>query len=550
MQPLDEQFELYRALVENSLGLMCVHDLDGILLSVNPAVAHSLGFTVADGLGRSLREFLVPAVRPLFDAYLERIRKQSSDNGLMRLQARDGTERIWLYRNVRYDAPDGRRRVLGHALDITDRVRAEHALMEAQKELKRARDDLAVRVAERTAELQAANDRLRNEILQREQVEEELLRARKLEALGVLAGGIAHDFNNFLTVVQGNVALARKHVDAGNPARELLAQTERACERAAALASQLLTFARGGEPVRRTVSVAGLLHEAVQLAKAGASVNIVERLANGLWAADLDASQISHALHNLLLNARQSMPGGGTIEIDAQNFAIGNESPSLAAGRYVKIQVRDSGVGIPADVLPRIFDPYFTTKQTGSGLGLTTAYAIITRHGGHIGVRSTPGSGTVFDVYLPASDQPEGPAEQAGEVGARSSGRILVMDDEKSIRDLLARVLESFGYKAECTSDGAEAIAAYERARRSGLRFEAVLLDLTVPGGMGGLETAEKLREIDPEVKLIVSSGYSNAAVMSEYHRHGFDERLPKPWTPAQVSQVLSRLLGRDEPQT
>jgi PAS domain S-box-containing protein len=543
MQPPEEQSELYRILVENSLGLMCIHDLDGILLSINSAVTQSLGYSAEEGLGRNLRDFLMPSVRGLFDGYLDRIRRHSTDSGLMRVQTKDGTERIWFYRNVRYHPPQGTPRVLGHALDITDRIRAEQSLKEAQKQLREARDELAARVDERTSDLQRANEQLRNEIRHREQVEEELLRVRKLEALAVLAGGIAHDFNNFLTVIHGNVGLARMNLRSGAPIEDLLEQTDGACERAAALASQLLTFARGGEPVRRTISVAQLIHDSAQLARAGAPVAIVEHISPNLWTADVDASQVSNALHNLLLNARQAMPGGGIIEIDAMNAVIESASPSLAAGAYVKIEIRDSGIGIPAEILPRIFDPYFTTKQTGSGLGLSTAYAVVSKHGGDIGVRSIPGAGTVFSVYLPASEAAAAPARRK-RVASKGRGRVLVMDDDRGIRDLLARVLDILGYETECVRDGTEAIVAYQRAQDADRRFDAVLLDLTVAGGMGGLEAAGKLREFDPDVKLIASSGYSDAAVISDFKRHGFDERLPKPWTPSQVAGVLAALLG------
>jgi PAS domain S-box-containing protein len=543
VQPSYEQSDLYRVLVENSLGLMCIHDLDGIILSVNQAVTQSLGYSAEEGLGRNLRDFLAPAVRDLFDAYLERIRRQSIDSGLMRVQAKDGTERIWFYRNALYDPPLGTPRILGHAIDVTDRVRAEQGVKEAQKELRQARDELAARVAERTSDLLRANEQLRNEIGQREQVEEELLQARKLEALGVLAGGIAHDFNNFLTVIQGNIGLAKINLRSGRPVEDLLDQANGACERAAALASQLLTFARGGEPVRRTVSVGQLLRDAAQLARAGAPVAIVDNIASNLWNADIDASQVSNAMHNLLLNARQAMPGGGIIEIEAANSMVETATPSLAAGRYVKIEIRDTGIGIPSEILPRIFDPYFTTKQSGSGLGLATAYAVISKHGGYISVRSTPGLGTVFSVYLPASDTAPSPARTKRPT-FKGRGRILVMDDDRRIRDLLSRVLDVLGYETECVRDGAEAIAAYLRAQDSGRRFHAALLDLTIPGGMGGLETAGKLRELDPEVKLIASSGYSDPAVISEFERHGFDERLAKPWTPSQVAGLLASLLG------
>src|SRR6476469_3361384 len=263
--------ELNRLLVEHSLGLMCVHDLEGILLAVNPAVSQSLGYPVGEGVGRSLKTFLAPAVAPLFDQYLARIRTHGSDSGLMRLVARDGSERVWLYRNVRYDEPGAPSRVLGHALDITSRMETERELKEARKELTKSRDELAMRVEERTAELQVANERLRAEIARRERLEEELLRARYLESLGMLAGGIAHDFNNFLTVVQGNLAMAKTALRADDPAVDFREETSRACQRVAALGQQLLSFAKGGAPIRRTVALGRLVAEAAELARAGSN---------------------------------------------------------------------------------------------------------------------------------------------------------------------------------------------------------------------------------------------------------------------------------------
>jgi PAS domain S-box-containing protein len=541
--------ELYRLLVEHSLGLMCVHDLDGVLLAVNPAVAQSLGYPIEEGLGRNLRSFLAPAVQPLFDVYLARIRDNGSDSGLMRLVAKDGSERTWLYRNVLYTERGLAPRVLGHALDITDRMAAEQALKEARRELERSHDDLALRVAERTAELQTANERLQAEIERRERIEEELLRARYLESLGVLAGGIAHDFNNFLTIVQGNVALARTQAGASEAILDILDQTARACTRATALGQQLLTFAKGGAPVRRTVAMAPLIRDAVELARAGSAVSFSVSLAPGLWAAEIDATQINQALHNLLLNARQAMPDGGVVEVDADNVDATGDDPPLAPGRFVCTTVRDFGRGISAEALGRIFDPYFTTRQSGSGLGLTTAYAIAMRHGGTITAQSEPGRGSAFSLYLPASmrepvEKVSGPATIY-----RGAGRILVMDDEEPIRRLLARVLAGMGYEAQAATDGAEAIRMYEDARTAGRPFAAVLVDLTVPGGMGGKETAARLRAIDPEVKLIVSSGYSDDPVMSAFRSYGFDEVVPKPWTPAQLSAAFQRVL-RPAPET
>ena len=419
--------------------------------------------------------------------------------------------------------------------DLVGRLQAAKAQAEALNA------QLEVRVRERTAELQLSAEQLRAEIAQREQVEEELLRARKLESLGVLAGGIAHDFNNFLTVVQGNIELAKMRLDPAEPVREILDQTANACQRAVFLSSQLLTFAKGGAPVRRLASLADLVTDAVHLARAGAPTSIEVDIAPGLWYAEVDPGQIGQVLHNILLNARQAMPEGGIIEVHAENVDVESVRGS---GPRVRISIRDYGRGIPADVLPRIFDPYFTTKPGGNGLGLATAYAIVAKHGGSIAVKSKPGDGTVFVIDLPASQigPPPGPPIPTGiETGTE---RLLVMDDEETLRNLLASVLTRLGYQVRTARDGAEVIDIYERAIASGERFDAVMLDLTVAGGMGGVEAAARLKELDPCVKLIVSSGYSASPVLSDFRRYGFDAVISKPWTVAEMSDVFRRVLA------
>jgi len=402
-------------------------------------------------------------------------------------------------------------------------------------------EQLEVRVQERTAELHRSNEQLRAEIKQREQIEEELLRARKLESLGVLAGGIAHDFNNFLTIVQGNIEMAKMQLGPAEPVQSMLDQTASACQRATFLSSQLLTLAKGGAPVRRLLSVAKLVTDAVELARAGAQTSIEVSIAEDLLFADVDPGQIGQVLHNVLLNARQAMPEGGVIEVRAENFILAS-----GAGAHVRISIRDYGCGIPADVLPRIFDPYFTTKPGGSGLGLATAYAIIAKHGGNLSVESKPGHGTVFTIDLPASQ--ESPAPEPPIVGPMQAGteRVLVMDDEEALRKLLERVLTSLGYEVQTARDGAEAIALCEEAKASGHSFDVVLLDLMVSGGMGGIEAATKLKELDPSLKLIVSSGYSDALVTADFRKYGFDDVIPKPWTVVQVSEVFRSVLLPD----
>ncbi len=418
--------------------------------------------------------------------------------------------------------------------DLVEDLRA------AKKDVDGLNERLETRVRERTAELQRSTEQLRAEIIQREQVEEELLRARKLESLGVLAGGIAHDFNNFLTVVLGNVELARMQLDVDDPVQPMLHQTVSACERAVFLSSQLLTFAKGGAPVRRLVSVSKLITDAVQLARAGAEISIEVSIAKDLQHAEVDPGQISQVFHNILLNARQAMPQGGIIEIHAANLVADGES---RPNPRVRISIRDYGCGISGDDLPRIFDPYFTTKSGGNGLGLATAYAIIAKHGGSISVESKHGVGTVFHIDLPAAQGapiPETPLVAPAPTGTE---RLLVMDDEEPIRRLLYTVLTNMGYEVQTARDGAETIALFEDARARGRGFDAILLDLTVSGGMGGMEAAARLKELDSSLKLIVSSGYSDAPVMSDFRNYGFDEAIIKPWTATEIGKVFQRVL-------
>jgi signal transduction histidine kinase/ActR/RegA family two-component response regulator len=401
---------------------------------------------------------------------------------------------------------------------------------------------LEIRVQERTAELRA-------EIEQREKMEEELLRVRNLESLGTLAGGIAHDFNNFLTIVQGNIELAKMQLNANAPVQEVLEDSARACQRAAFLSSQLLTFAKGGDPIRRVTSIAKLILDAVQLARAGTPITISVDIVQDLWPAEVDAGQIGQIFHNILLNAKQAMAEGGRIDVRAENVVLGGDEVP-GPGPQVRIAIRDYGHGIPAEILPRIFDPYFTTKRSGSGLGLATAYAIASKHGGQLSVDSNCGAGSIFTLVLPASRETPAPESSVAAPLQSGQGRLLVMDDEEALRTLLDRGLSTLGYQVQSARDGAEAIALYQAAKTSGRAFDAVLLDLTVSGGMGGIETAAKLKELDPSVKLIVSSGYSDASVMSNFREYGFDDVIPKPWQATQLGEVLRRVLVGDHKPT
>jgi CheY-like chemotaxis protein len=286
--------------------------------------------------------------------------------------------------------------------------------------------------------------------------------------------------------------------------------------------------------------MADLISDAVQLARAGSSTSITVQLSDDLGFAEVDPGQIGQVLHNILLNARQATPEGGLIEITANRFSSSNEGDPKPR---IRISIRDYGCGIPADVLPRIFDPYFTTKPAGNGLGLATAHAIIVKHGGQISVASKLGEGTAFEIDIPASAEcPSSHPSIVSDV-QRGTARVLVMDDDAALRYLMTAVLNSLGYEVETAKDGAEAIAIYEAAKTTGRPFEVCLLDLTVSGGMGGVETASKLNEIDPSAKLIVTSGYSDAAVMSNFAQYGFDAVITKPAMPAEVGSVIARVL-------
>jgi signal transduction histidine kinase/ActR/RegA family two-component response regulator len=423
-------------------------------------------------------------------------------------------------------------------------IRLQFENQELVEELRAANQQVAVwnleleqHVEERTAELQLSTEQLKTEIAQRRQAEEELLRARKLESLGVLAGGIAHDFNNFLTVVQGNIEVAKSRLSSGEPAQSFLDQAASACQRAKSLSSQLLTFAKGGTPVRRVVSMTQLIADAVHLAQTGSHVRIVTQLAEGLWSSEVDSGQIGQVLHNILLNAREATTGSGVIEVRASNIARDSEP-------WVRITIRDEGTGIAPDTLRRIFDPYFSTKPGGSGLGLATAYAIVSKHGGVISARSTPAVGTEFTIDLPASSANPLPAVVLPGTTHTGTERLLVMDDDPALGILAHAVLTHLGYDVQIATDGVEAIALYRKASVEGRCFDAVILDLTVPGGMGGVETASKLRELDPSAKLIVSSGYSDAPVMSHFSEYGFDAVIEKPWTVQTMSEVLRTVLA------
>jgi len=382
------------------------------------------------------------------------------------------------------------------------------------------------------------------DITEKRKVEEELLKASKLESVGILAGGIAHDFNNILTAIIGNVSLAKLYDHPDGKVSGALTKVEAAALQAKKLTQQLLTFARGGTPIMQTTSIAELITESVYFTLRGSNVNCDFFIPENLWFVDVDEGQMSQVINNLIINADQAMPGGGTITVSAENIIIGEKHAlPINEGEYVKITIKDRGIGISKEHLERIFDPYFTTKQKGSGFGLAITYSIISKHSGHITVESEVGGGTTFSIYLPASFEEIPLKEEMEKKVVSGSGKILVMDDEEVVRDVAGEMLKQIGYEVEFARDGAEAIELYNGAKDSGNAFDAVILDLTVPGGMGGIEAIKKLLEIDPEVKAIVSSGYSNDPVMANFSEYGFSEVVPKPYELQKVGEVVRKVL-------
>ena len=391
------------------------------------------------------------------------------------------------------------------------------------------------------------------DITERKKMEEERRRSDKLESVGTLAGGVAHDFNNLLTGIMGNISLAKRYTGPEEKAFERLVEAEKASLRAKDLTQQLLTFARGGTPVKKTASIGELIRDSAGFALRGSNVRCQFSPADDLWAVEIDEGQISQVISNLAINADQAMPEGGALKIEARNTVIrARNALPLRKGKYVEITMVDHGIGISEEHLRRIFDPYFTTKQKGSGLGLATTYSIIKNHDGHITINSELGAGTAVHIYLPATgkkpqSKEKTTAETPVEGKVEGRGRVLVMDDEESIRELLSEELTDIGYEVELTSGGAEAIEIYQKAGESGQAFDAVILDLTVPGELGGKEVIRKLLELDPGVKAIVSSGYSVDPVMADFEKHGFSAVAAKPYRIEELEETLRSILESKE---
>jgi PAS domain S-box-containing protein len=500
--------ERYRNLVESSQDLIFQCDYRGRFTFVNKAWEQILGFSVDEVLRHRISDLQPPDVahRDL-RAFSKRLINGVVNSYETTLISRIG-KTVHLSFNViaLRDSEGSLTGIQGTAYDISDRIK----------------------------------------------MEEEHLRIKKLESIGTLAGGIAHDFNNLLQAILGNIQLAKRALNPEDKPFTWLTSAEKAGDQAKDLSYRLLTFAKGGEPFKQVTAITKLLRETVQLALSGSNISAKFILEENLYALEIDEGQMKQVITNILINAKEVMPRGGHITINALNLPAHEASNlPLKDRNYVHISIEDQGVGIVPKNLPRVFDPYFTTKGMGSekgkGLGLTICHSIITRHDGLISIDSTPGVKTTVHIYLPEADKACRSAQGMPAVMEPRKGRILFMDDEDFVRDVTGEILVQLGYEVQLVKDGDEAIEAYCKALEEGMSFDAVILDLTIPGGTGGDEAILRLLEIDPNVKGILSSGYADNNVMNDFREFGFKGAIAKPFKFDELASVVASIVHRPQ---
>jgi PAS domain S-box-containing protein len=382
------------------------------------------------------------------------------------------------------------------------------------------------------------------DVTEKKKMIEELIKSQKLESLGVLAGGIAHDFNNLLTAILGNISLAKMYTNPQDAIADFLYKTEKASIRAQGLTKQLLTFSKGGAPIKKMTTITELIKDSTSFVLRGSQVTCEYHLDQDLWAVEADEGQLSQVAQNLVINARQAMPDGGTITIRATNKTLTlEEFPSMPPGNYIEILVQDHGIGIPPEHLPRIFDPYFSSKSTGTGLGLAISYSIIKNHGGLITVNSELGQGTIFSILLPAIPGYVPEPKKQDDIRQIDAKKILIMDDDQTVREIAASMLALIGCSIDEATNGKDAIALYIKAQQNNTPFDIVIMDLTIPGGMGGKEAIAALLAVDPNARVVVSSGYANDPIMANYKEYGFCGVLPKPFKMDDLKRALASVI-------
>ncbi len=471
----------------------------------------------------------------------------------------DSEERIFLINDTAtrltgFSVDEAIGKPLNKVFYILDVQTSESIVIKASQQIFRGmvlvdRDLHEIPVAINTSAIKAADGQIIGtviifqDITEKLKIERELLKTEKLESIGVLAGGIAHDFNNVLAAIMANIQLAQYKLENNQDIRKYLLNTVETARKASDLTKQLLTFSRGGAPVKKNASLIDLIRDTTDFVLRGSKVKAKFSIPETLWTASIDEGQISQVLHNIVINAEQAMPKGGIIHISAKNIIL-KKASRLNPGNYIKIIVKDHGIGIPEENLTKIFDPFFTTKKDGNGLGLATSYSIINQHNGYIEVESGEGKGTSFVVYLPASRTAVFEVKPEPEVAVTGVKlKILLMDDEESILNAIGEILEGYGYQVVLTKDGTEMIEQYQHARKLREPFNVVIMDLTIPGGMGGQEAIAHLRKIDPNVRAIISSGYANDLIVSNFKKYGFSGVVTKPYNFDELIEVINQVV-------
>ena len=526
-EALRESNLLFSQLFEQSTTSMCLYKPDGTMLKVNDEFSKMFGVeekVIIDSGYNVFRDQatidagVIPLLREIFDEKKSRTWKIDFDIGIASESTGTPTarpERIFI-------------EVFGYPV-VNREGNLEYVVLQHY--------DLTV---QKRAEEEKAK------------LESQLQQSHKMEAIGTLTGGIAHDYNNLMSIIMGNLSIAMEDAEPGSVQADCLNEVNIASHKVRDLTHELMSLSRGGAPVKEVGSLKEPLQSASNVIPADGSISLKESGSQDLWQVSHDPYKMGAVFRNVVTNAVEAMPGGGTLEIKAENLCLarGDTDPNLLLkpGDYVHVSIQDQGKGIPKEYLDKIFDPYFSTKamgtQKGMGLGLATSYAIVQKHGGHIAINSSSGAGTTVNIYLPAESHPEeihGTTTSADDK-ASPVKRVLVMDDEEMLRKLARQMLERMGYAVETVKDGVEAIAAYKDQKDSGEPFDAAILDLTIKGGMGGEQAMRELLKIDPGIKAIVSSGYFNDPVMSDFEKYGFMGALPKPYEKKALKEVLERL--------
>ncbi len=501
-EALREREERYRALAENTYDLICEVDVDGKYLYMSPNNKDILGYDIYEMIGRYYFDYIHP-----------------DDAGRVREIFSRG------FKNAKGD-------------EITYKFRHKNG---------------GYILIESTGKIyQTASHHLRavivsRDITYRRRMEDEMLKSSKLESVGFLAGGIAHDFNNILMGIIGNITLAKKRIESHDKQKvlEVLVRAEKVAYKAKNLTEQLITFSRGGMPIKKIIKLNEVIKDSAQFATTGSSVTCRFSIDGDIWPIEGDEGQVTQVMTNLVLNAKQAMPEGGEISINAGNVVIGEDGlMTLRPGKYVRVTITDRGIGIEPENLQKIFDPYFTTKSDGSGLGLSTSYSIVKNHNGLITVDSKPGEGSVFDIYFPGTTGIAAPEPGEKEVITEINGRrVLLMDDDETVLLPVYEMLTELNYKVKTVKNGEAAIEVYKKHMEAKMPFDIVIMDLVIQGGFGGRETVAKLLDIDPGLCAVVSSGYSNAPVMANYMKYGFRGVLAKPYQSSEMHELLQKLI-------